>query len=569
MTRDLPSRPTIRSSLPAMAQRTTVPASRWDCVVIGGGVNGTGTLRDLAQRGLRVLLLEKDDYGAGTSGASSGMIHGGLRYMLSDPSLVRATCFDSGRIYNVAKHLTFRIPFIVPVNGSGLRARVMLSGMEAAFTAYDMYATAKHGRKHVLLTPQEALKVEPGLSPDMAGAVTFDEWGIDVFRLCIANVLSAEESGGKAQNHTLVESIQHREKTEQDEAHFALKVRYPLQGNRPDVLTCRSIVNAAGPWGPEVARRAGVDYRLRPSRGVHVIFDRRIVNYAIGSRAVDGRTVYLEPWQNVTIAGCTDDDYYGDPDDAPVNHDDVMYLLQGIASVFPSVMQHRVIGTWVGVRPTLFDYGPVEEDLSRAHRIYSHREQGLPGMYSIAGGKLAAYRQISEEAADRVEGHLGRSTRCQTGERPLPGSEEEVQLDALARHYSVSPVLISRLVYRHGCRARDILSGMLRAPSRRAPVCRCEPVTAAEIRYVVRYEHARTLDDVMHRTRLGTGPCGGVSCSMRAASILGEELGWHPREMVQEARRFVRARYATRRPALAGDQARQEMLNLEQVARWR
>jgi glycerol-3-phosphate dehydrogenase len=296
---------------------------------------------------------------------------------------------------------------------------------------------------------------------------------------------------------------------------------------------------------------------------VHLVFDRRICNYAIAAQAVDNRTVYLEPWQNVTIAGCTDDDYYGDPDDAPVTNDDVRYLLEGTASVFPAVTRHRVISTWVGVRPTLYDYGPIEEDLSRQHRIFSHRDAGLPGMYSIGGGKLAAYRQISEEAADRVEGHLGRRTRCTTGERPLPGSEEEVDVLLLASHFSIDPAQISRLVYRQGSNSRDILAGMLREPSRRAMVCRCEPVTDAEIRYVVRYEKARTLGDVMRRTRLGTGPCGGSRCAMRAGSILGQELGWSPEEILTECHRFVRARFEARRPALRGAQARQEVLNLD------
>lgn len=557
------SRLTLRSSLPAIADRTTIPASRFDCIVVGGGVNGTGTFRDLSQRGLRTLLLEKDDFGAGTSGASSGMIHGGLRYMLSDPALVRETCLDSGRIHDVAHHLVFRIPFIVPVSGSGLKATVLLAGMESVLAAYDLYAPAKRGKRHVRLTPGQACRVEPGLNPDMVGAITFDEWGIDVFRLCIANVLSGEESGGKAMNHARVESIAYRERSEGKEPYYAVKVRFSDQGDRAETVMARTVVNAAGPWGPGVAALAGASYRLRPSRGVHLVFDRRITNYAIGSRAVDNRTVYLEPWQNVTLAGCTDDDFYGDPDDARATHDDARYLLEGIASVFPAVLRHRVIGTWVGVRPTLFDYGPVEEDLSRAHRIFSHREDGYPGLYSIAGGKLAAYRQMSEEAADRVCAHLGKNARCTTGERPLPGSEEDVDVRALARQASVEPALISRMVYRHGCRARDIVAGMLSEPSRRAPVCRCEPVTDAEIRYVCRYEKARSLFDVMHRTRLGTGPCGAAGCAQRAASILAQELGWSPEEAVTEARRFVVARFATRRPVLTGDQARQEVLGMD------
>lgn len=540
--------------------RSTVPSTRLDAIVIGGGVNGCGTFRDLALRGKRVVLFEKNDFGAGTSGASSGMIHGGLRYMLSDPTLVRETCLDSGRIRRIARHLTFRIPFIVPVTGTGPRSRLMLSGMDWAFEAYDMYAPAKEGKTHVRLTRDEALGVEPGLSPDIAGALTFDEWGIDVHRLCLANVISGEEAGGRAWNHARVESIERVGGGESDEPHFRVKVRFRLDST-VGTYEASSVVNASGPWGPSVAALAGARYRLRPSRGVHLVFDRRISNYAVASRAVDNRTVYLEPWQNVTLAGCTDDDYYGDPDDAPVTHDDVGYLLEGIRSVFPSIARHRVISTWVGVRPTLYDYGPIEENLPRSHRIFHHEDDGLAGLFSIAGGKLAAYRTMSEDAADAVDAYLGRTAPCTTGEAPLPGAEEEMDPGDLSRHYNLEPVIIGRILFRHGSRARDVLASMLHEPSRRGVVCRCEPVTDAEIRHACRNEKAHTLEDVMHRTRLGTGPCGAVRCAARAASILGEERGWDPPRVLAETRAFLQARYSARRPALRGDQARMEAIS--------
>ena len=536
-------------------ERSTIPASRLDAIVIGGGVNGSGTFRDLALRGKRVALFEKSDFGAGTSGASSGMIHGGLRYLLSDPALVRETCLDAGRIRRIARHLTFRIPFIVPVAGTGPKARILLEGMEWAFSAYDVHAPAKEGMPHARLTAEQALRVEPGLDPGIAGALTFDEWGIDVHRLCFANVLAGIEVGGRARNHARVVGIEHVPGDAGNEPCFRVKISFDLD-RVIDVFETRSVVNAAGPWGSSVAALAGARYRLRPSRGVHLVFDRRISNFAIASNAVDGRTVYLEPWQNVTIAGCTDDDYYGDPDYAPVTRDDVGYLVQGIASVFPSIPRYRMIGTWVGVRPTLYDYGPEEEDLSRSHRIYAH--ENVPGLFSIAGGKLAAYRIMSEEAADAVDAFLGRPSPCTTGTTPLPGAEEEIDARRLADHYRIDAQTLSRIVYRHGSRTRDILAAMLREPSRRSPVCRCEPVTDAEIRYALNHEMALTLEDVMRRTRLGTGPCGGTRCALRAASIAGEELSWDHSRVLSEARAFLEARYASRRPALGGAQARQE-----------
>jgi glycerol-3-phosphate dehydrogenase len=220
-----------------------------------------------------------------------------------------------------------------------------------------------------------------------------------------------------------------------------------------------------------------------------------------------------------------------------------------------------VISTWVGVRPTLHEYGPIEENLPRSHRIFHHEDDGLAGLFSIAGGKLAAYRTMSEDAADAVDAYLGRTAPCTTGEAPLPGAEETLDAVDLSRHYNLEPVVVGRILFRHGSRARDVLASMLREPSRRGVVCRCEPVTDAEIRHACRNEKALTLEDVMHRTRLGTGPCGATRCAARAASILGEERGWDPPRVLAETRAFLQARYRARRPALRGDQARMEAVS--------
>ena len=183
-----------------------------DVVVIGGGINGTGVARDLSLRGLSVVLYERNDLAFGASGNSSGMIHGGPRYMTSNPEVTRTSCEDSGFIQHIAPHLLFRIPFLVPVP-TGPSGRMWLELIDAFFRAYDDYQPLKRGEKHTRLTPEEARKLEPGLAGEMSGVITFDEWGVDGARLCVLNALDAEAHGSTIHVHTTVESIEIGEHT--------------------------------------------------------------------------------------------------------------------------------------------------------------------------------------------------------------------------------------------------------------------------------------------------------------------------------------------------------------------
>jgi glycerol-3-phosphate dehydrogenase len=155
-----------------------------DVVVIGGGVNGTGVARDLALRGIRVALFERNDFGFGASGNSSGMIHGGPRYLSGDPDVTYTSCLDSGHIQRIAPHLLFRVPFLMPVHRDRPEAKLALTVLDAFFDAYDRYQPLKRGKPHTRLSAEELSTLEPGLAGRTVGGVSFDEWGIDGNRLC-------------------------------------------------------------------------------------------------------------------------------------------------------------------------------------------------------------------------------------------------------------------------------------------------------------------------------------------------------------------------------------------------
>jgi len=534
-----------------------------DVVVIGGGVNGVGVARDAAMRGLKVALFERNDLAFGASGNSSGMIHGGARYLTYDPHVTEDSCRDSGHIQAIAPHLLFRIPFLMPVR-AGVARNIYFNLLDAFFETYDRYQPLKRGKPHAVLTPDEVRTLEPGIAGELVGAMSWDEWGIDGARLCVANAVDARERGGRVFVGHTVEAIERREGTGEPVA-VRYRDRYTGKGGR---LTTTAIVNATGAWSPVTASLGGMlpaHSRVRPGKGIHVVYDRRLSNYAISASAIDGRQIFVEPWQNMTIVGTTDDDYYGDLDNVRATSEEVRYLVQGVARVFPEIRAARIIGTYAGVRPTLHAFGKNEEDLSRDHQVVDHAPHGAPNMYSMIGGKLASYRLFAQEMVDVLALRFDLGAHCTTHVTALPGGDRVIDPLPLAERTGIDAVAARRIVYRHGARADRIEERIHKRPREAVTVCVCEPVIEAEIRYVVQNEQPRTVADVARRTRLGLGACGGMRCAARCGQIVAEELHLAPQEGMRQAMRFLVRQSQTRVVGLGPEQARQEALAIAVV----
>jgi len=529
----------------------------YDVVILGGGVNGAGVARDCAMRGLSVLLLEKADFGVGASGNSSGMIHGGIRYMLSDRKVTELACRDSGYIQRIAPHLLFRIPFLMPFASARaeatLRERAEWYATEVYVGTYDLYQPLKRGKPSTRLSPEELYALEPALRPGLAGAVTLDEWGIDAFRLCTLNALDARARGADVRTWT--------------EAREVLRGDGRVRGVRfRDVLTGEEgqaeapvVFNATGAWSPAFARRSGVPVPMRPGKGVHLTLDRRFSNYGVICSAVDGRQMFVMPHESESIVGTTDDDYYGDPDDLEVTHDEVEYLLEGAASLLPGVRRARITRAWCGLRTTVHAYGPNEDALSREHQLHDGAEHGAAGLLSLVGGKLASYRAQAEEATDRILELLDRRpVPCRTHEEPLPGGDEVPDPAALAREWPVAAPVAARLVFRHGSRAREILRLLADDPRLGLVLCRDEAILAAEVVWCVRNELVRRLQDLRRRCRVALGACAGVDCARIAAQLAGRELGWDEGRIRAELADLLDQGWRERRSVADGAQLAQE-----------
>jgi glycerol-3-phosphate dehydrogenase len=509
-----------------------------DCVVIGGGVTGAGLARDLALRGVSVLLLEKGDWGGGASGSSTWLVHGGPRYLAYDWDTTRRSCEDAGHIARIARHMVHRCVFLLPVLPGD---RMGVERLETIMEVYDRFQPLKGSRPHVRLSGEEARRLEPGLSPAVTAAVTVEEWGVDPHRLAWANVLDAVRSGAHALNHSRVEAVL------RDGARV-VGVRYRGPDGQSVEARARVVVNAAGPWAPGVAALAGARVELRPTKGVHIVYDRRLSNFAISAEAVDGRDLALVPHGPITLLGTTDDDSYGDPDMLDVLPDEIDYLLQAAERVFPSIREHRPVRATAGVRPTLFQWRVNEDRLSRGFEVLDHeRSDGAPGLLTVAGGKLSMYRLMAERAADAVCARLGVRATCQTAGRPLPGAgSDPPPVRELVAEHGISALAAARLLERHGSDAPEVLQD----PRRGRLVCRCEALTEAELVHAARHEQVRTLSDAFRRVGLAAGPCAGGGCAERAAEVIGAELGWSPSQRREACDELVIATWRGRAPVM-------------------
>ncbi len=511
-------------------------------LVIGGGINGTGVARDLALRGVDCVLVEKRELGSGTTWASSGMIHGGLRYLQTDPEVTRHSCVDSGAIQRIAPHLVFRIPFVMPVFAEDpIGPEIVEIGLEM----YDRFVPLKNGRPHTRLTREQALALEPALSPRLECAFTLDEWGVDAARLCVANALDAAAHGARVFTHC--EAVELLRESGAGRISGA-RVRDRIRGEETRI-EAELVLNAAGPWGPALAELAGEPLKLRPGKGIHLVFERRVSNVAIYAKGVDGRDMFTFPHEQNSMAGTTDDDYYGDLDRIETREDEVAYVLEAMERSIPGIRAHRVVHAIQGVRPTLYGFGAYEDELSRDYRVIDHGREGqAPGLFTLTGGKLAAYRLMAEDTTDRLCRALGVSAPCRTADSPLPGGESPFDPSAAARRFSVGIAAALRLGFRHGAGAVRVLEGA--GPPR--TVCACEPVLEPELRHAARAEGLRKLTDCPLRLRLASGTCQGTSCAAFAAQVLADELAWSGARAVREVAELAAARWHDVAPVLVG-----------------
>jgi glycerol-3-phosphate dehydrogenase len=531
--------------------------AEFDVVIIGGGMAGAGVARDLAMRGLGVALLDRGDFGAGTTSRSSKLVHGGLRYLeLFDFALVRESLRERERLRRLAPHLVRPLPFLVPIYRDSTRG---LMKVRIGLTLYDWLTPGRDRERYRVLPPIDALSLEPGLRPDeLRGAgYYFDDLLLSPERLCLENVLSACRHGARAYNYCQVEEIRR-----DAGGTIAGVIARDLLTGETARLGARVIVNASGPWVDIVRAAAGVAERgahlLRRTKGIHCLLP-RLTERAIYQSTSDDRMIFVIPWREFSLVGTTDTDFDGDLDRVHATREEVDYLLAEAYRALPDARLTRahVRYTYAGVRPLSYEEGTSATKVSRAHRIVE--EEG--GRFlSITGTKLTCFRSLAEQLGDRVSRALGRPRRGVTAERTLDGLDEEVgQVEARAwldlseetATTGLDQPTLQTLVTTYGRVYPRIVELAGKVPGGAERLCPHNADIVAELHHAVHDELTVSLQDfLLRRTGIGTSACQGDDCAEAVARRMGALLGWSSRRLDAELAAY-QAEVARSRRALA------------------
>jgi len=377
----------------------------FDVLVIGGGITGAGVARDAAMRGMRVALVEKNDWASGTSSRSSRLVHGGIRYLEhGDIALVRESVREREILLRIAPRLVKPLEFTWPVYRG---ARLPKWKLRAGLTLYDLLAGKHRGRRHHSLNMDEVLALEPAINRNglMGGASYFDA-STDDAGLTRANVASAASHGAVTVDHAKAESMT----VTAGKVDGAI-VRDSV-GEGLVRVRARCVVSATGPW------------QAKGTKGSHIVMNRTRVGNAGAITMIspdDGRVMFTLPSGNETIVGTTDLRTDESPDNVKASEAEVAYLLRAANHYFPDAKldDDDVIRTWAGIRP-LADApaGTSPSSISREHRI----SKDPAGVVVVTGGKLTTYRSMAAEIVDEVEKVTGLTHReCRTDEEPLGG----------------------------------------------------------------------------------------------------------------------------------------------------
>ncbi len=475
---------------------------RFDVLVIGGGITGVGIALDATARGFSVALAEKDDFASGTSGRSSRLIHGGIRYLEHrEFALVHEALRERKILLRLAPHLLWPIPMYMLADSIRSRARDRLG-----LAAYELLAAGRNIGIHRSVSEKQVRDAVPGFGGWSRGYRYF-ECQSDDARLTIEVARTAQALGARLANHVRVERLLGGSRVE------GAAAVDELTGERFEIRA-RVTVNAGGVWADAIRRLAGAGgERLLPSKGVHLVFApgavRTNVALVVPSVARDGRFVFLIPWEDRVYAGTTDTPYSGDLEDPAVDDADRNYVLSAVAENFPGVTEHDVVASWAGLRPLLSNGEALANvrtyDLSRNHAIF----EDPSGLLTITGGKLTTYRAMAEDLVNRIADALGPAGPCQTRRIPLGlhGSAAEASRRAAAEvsRLGLAPQAGARLVQRYGDDWREIVRMISQDRSLGEPVVDRLPVLNVELDLARSREMAITDEDVLvRRTRLTT-----------------------------------------------------------------
>nr|WP_328705787.1 anaerobic glycerol-3-phosphate dehydrogenase subunit A [Actinomyces trachealis] len=501
-----------------------------DVVVVGGGATGVGAARDAAMRGLRVVLLERADLAQGTSGRFHGLLHSGGRYVVSDPESAQQCAEENDIVSRIHANAIERLGglFVVTPEDDLEFSDRFLAGAATAGVACEE------------ITPGRALHMEPRLNPGIKRAFLVNDGAVDGWQMVWGAARSAREYGATILTyHQVTEVIV--EGNDADRHVTAVRAKGIKTGEELTV-SCRMVINAAGPWGGHLAQMIGSQsVEIVAGAGIMVAVNHRLVNHVVNRCVKPADGDIIVPDHTICVIGTTDR-REPDPDHLRISREDVGHMLDKGDVLIPGFRQSRVLHAWAGARPLVKDKSVAGDDtrhMSRGMTVINHkRADGVAGMITVAGGKLTTYRLMARNAVDAACAELGVNAPCVTASEPCPGAES-------GRNYLITHRLAASEANRQDNQT----------------ICECELVTRKSITDLMEEQLDASFDDLRRQLRIGMGPCQGGFCAARVAGIHAACERLDAAGATEMLRSFLRHRWIGLWPVLQGQQLREAALD--------
>ncbi len=491
-------------------------------LIIGAGITGTGLARDLALRGVSVIVIEKQDVNAGASGGNHGLLHSGARYIASDPTAA-AEC-------HTENHLLKKLaPHCIESTG-GLY--VAVAGDDESYIADFPQMCRQCGVPVREVDSQEAREMEPSLSKTIIAAYAVEDATVDPFKLSLDNMADARRHGAELRRYCRVTGF------EMSKGRICRTTVLDAVTQKTETIEAEVVINATGAWAGEIAARAGATIKMRYSKGSLLVTSNRLCERVVNRLRMPTDGDILVPGGTVSILGTTSE-RVDSPDVIYPEVHEVDAIIDHGAAMIPELADAHFIRAYCGVRPLLVngDAGAAGEDdraVSRGFALIDHalEKKGPSNLITISGGKLTTYRLMAEKTADLVCARLGVTEECRTTTTPLPDT-----VDARWTEPGLAPNVWLR---------QNEPSNLL--------LCECEMVSQSVVDEIV--SGLRALDGrpdlkaIGLRSRIGKGPCQGTFCSQRLAAYLYDRDHIQDAEGRDQLRAFLRERWRGQQPLL-------------------
>ena len=524
------------------AALSALATEEFDILVIGGGVNGVGVALDAVTRGLKVALVESQDYAAGTSSRSSKLIHGGLRYLEQyDFKLVREALHERELMVSTqCPHLVKPVSFLYPLTEK-VKERTYVGAGLALYDALRGFKRALPSHKH--LTGKTIANISPSLRQDIiTGAIRYFDAQVDDARHTMMIARTAARHGAVMATSVRVDNLVRNGKKVMG------VVATDLKTGKSVTIAAKATIMCAGVWSDELHQQFGLTpgYSVAMSKGVHIVVPQSAIHSKDGIILKTPVSVlFLIPWGDKWIVGTTDTPYEGDRAKPLATQEDVQYILDQANRVLePKLKTEDILGVFAGLRPLVANNATsATTKLSREHTV----DRPAPGFVSLAGGKYTTYRVMAKDAVDLAVLDLRRIVSDSVTEKlPLIGADGyfalKQQVLKIADGYNVSEATVTHLLDRYGSLISEILEIIAEDPSMAERLIPDLPYIKAEILHAATHEGALSVEDVLlRRTRISfEASDSGLSAADTVAEIIGETLGWKSADRKESVQSFAK-----------------------------